>query len=177
MNKRNDLNFDEFISKEAKKLTRHPVPDDLWFSIQAKLEQVKSRIPLGRRIRDFMQSQWREPALKYATVAVSVVLIIVMIWRNFIYESDPLAEVAKMEKRYVEAIERLEEKITQQEPVMDIGLWALYQERLMLLDESIADCKKTIEQNNENINAHKYLRLAYQEKVNTLKKLIERQKG
>ena len=52
-------------------------------------------------------------------------------------------------------------------------LWILYQERLALLDESIEACKQTLEYNTENINAKKYLLLAYQEKVETLKKLLK----
>ena len=54
-----------------------------------------------------------------------------------------------------------------------MNLWILYQERLALLDESIEACKQTLQYDAENINARKYLLLAYQEKVETLKKLLK----
>lgn len=181
-NKKNNWNFDfdKFLSEEAKKLPRQQPTDELWFAIETKLMELKSKISIRERVINWYRKisipKW-QPAWKYAAVAASVAIIILIFWSKFIYEPDPLEVVAKAEQKYIKAIEKLEMVVEKSELDMDISLFALYQERLALLDESIATCKQTIQQNNENVNARKYLFLAYQEKVNTLKKIFDQQKG
>jgi len=171
----NDNQIDKLISETAKKLSRPDPPDQLWDMIETRLEAIKAHRPFWQRIIDFVAElplpRWQF-TLRYAAVTTGIALIFLMFWLKFIHESDPIKTVERAEVKYIQAIEQLEKKVEKQQPDLDMNLWILYQERLALLDESIEACKQILQYNAENINARKYLLLAYQEKVETLKKLL-----
>ncbi len=171
--------FDDFISRESKRLPRYAPPEKLWYKIESDLKTFQKKNStknsfnwLTHLIRIEVKPVWR-----YATLAVSVAVILFFVLSKVVYEPDPLAEIENAEKKYISAIEKLASKVEKQEPDIDVTLWVFYQERLDLLDESIQACKSVIEKNNGSINARKYLLLAYQEKVSTLKKLLKKEKG
>ena len=172
----NEDQNDKLISETAKKLPRHDPPDQLWDMIETKLEAIKAYRPFWQRIIDFVAGlslpKW-QLTLRYAAVTTGIALIFLMFWLKFIHESDPIKAIERAEVKYIQAIEELEKKVEKQQPDLNMNLWILYQERLSLLDESIEACKHTIQYNAENVNARKYLLLAYQEKVETLKKLLK----
>jgi len=176
----NQNQFEKLIADAAKKLPQYEPPGELWNLIETRLTALAGRRSLWQRavalIKGLSLSRW-EPALKYSVIAVTAVFMAFMIWRNFIYEPDPLKAVEKAEIKYIHAIEKLEQQVKKQGSDLDLNLLILYQERLALLDESIAACKRTLQENAENVNARKYLLLAYQEKVVTLKNLLRHKKG
>ncbi len=168
--------IDKLISETAKKLPRHDPPDHLWDMIETRLETIKTHRPFCQKIINFFKGfslpKWQF-VLRYSVIATGVTLIFLMFWLKFILEPDPIKTLERAEVKYIQAIEQLEKKVEKQHSDLDMNLWILYQERLSLLDESIEVCKQTLEYNAENINARKYLLLAYQEKVETLKKLLK----
>ena len=172
----NENRIDKLISETAKKLPRHEPPAQLWDTIETRLEAIREHRPFWQRVIDFFAGfsfpKW-QPILKYVTIATGTALILITFWLKFFHESDPIKKVARAEVKYIQAIEQLETKVEKQQPDLDMNLWILYQERLALLDESIEACKQTLQYDAENINARKYLLLAYQEKVETLKKLLK----
>jgi len=168
--------IDKLISETAKKLSRHDPPDQLWDMIETRLEAINTHRPFWQRIIDFVAGlsfpKW-QPVLRYSVIATATALIFLIFWLKLVFEPDPIKVVDRAEVKYIQAIELLEQKVEKQQPDLDMNLWILYQERLALLDESIEACKHTIQYNAENVNARKYLLLAYQEKVETLKKLLK----
>ncbi len=172
----NENRIEKLISEAAKKLPKHDPPDQLWGMIETRLEAVKAHRSFWKEVIDifagFSLPKW-QPVLKYSVIATAVAVIFLTFWLKFFHEYDPLKVVARAEVKYIQAIEQLERRVEKQQPVQDMNLWILYQERLALLDESIEACKQTLEYDAENINARKYLLLAYQEKVETLKKLLK----
>ncbi len=172
--------IEKLISEKAKNLQRQQPPENLWEMIETKLKAEKSRLSIYERMillfRKITFPKW-QPMWKYTAIATSTAFLFLFFWLKIVYEPDPIRAVEKAENRYLKAIEKLEQAVEQKETDLDMNLWILYQERLALLDESIEACKRTIEQNAENINARKYLFLAYQEKVETLKKILNQSKG
>ena len=172
-------NFDNFISDKAKTLPRYVSPEKLWCKIESDLKALQKKKDIKRDFK-WLNNLIRfdiKPVWRYAALAVSVTIILFFVLPRLLYEPDPLAEIEKAEKKYISAIERLAFKVEKQEPDIDMTMWVFYQERLDLLDESIKSCKNVIEKNNGSINARKYLLLAYHEKVSTLKKLLNKEKG
>lgn len=77
-------------------------------------------------------------------------------------------EVERAERIHLEAIERLERVA---EPKLDDAqtpLMASYKEKLMLLDEGIAECQARIDQNQQNAHLRKQLLAMYTDKQQTL---------
>ena len=77
-------------------------------------------------------------------------------------------EVEHAEQTHLEAIERLERVA---EPKLDDAqtpLMVSYKEKLMLLDEGIAECQARIDQNRQNAHLRKQLLAMYTDKQQTL---------
>lgn len=177
---RSDQNFEEFISGKAKNLPRHQPPEKMWDAIESRLTEEPSTISWLHKIKTWFRGLTvlsRPPSLKIASIGLAFAFAILFLIFYTTREQDPLRKIQQAEKKYIEAIGDLEKLADRNAENIDLTLWALYQERLNLLDESIAHCKQTLEQNNGNINAQKYLFLAYQEKVATLKKMARFKKG
>ena len=173
------IGFDDFIAREVERLPRHFPPAKLWCKIESEMKTLQKKKNVERDF-DWLYNLIRieiKPVWRFATLAVSVAIVLFFVLSRLVFEPDPLAEIKKAEKKYISAIEKLAVKVEKQETDIDITMWVFYQERLNLLDESIQSCKSVIEKNNSSINARKYLLLAYQEKVDTLKKLLNKEKG
>jgi hypothetical protein len=81
-------------------------------------------------------------------------------------------EVEKAEEAHVEAIARLEEVA---EPVLETAATPVmvnYKEKLMMLDEAIAECEASIRQNKQNAYLRKQLLTMYTEKQKTLQDVL-----
>ena len=83
-----------------------------------------------------------------------------------------LDEVEKAEDAHVAAIERLAEVA---EPVLDSAATPLmvnYKEKLMMLDDAIAECEASIQNNKQNAHLRKQLLTMYTEKQKTLQDVL-----
>ncbi|MCE5251123.1 hypothetical protein LLG96_12975, partial [bacterium] len=74
-------------------------------------------------------------------------------------------------QEYLAAIDKLSGLVEQNKANIDPELYDLYREKLAVLDEYIGQCREAVAKNEYNINARKYLALAYQEKVETLREM------
>jgi hypothetical protein len=79
-----------------------------------------------------------------------------------------LDEVERAEQSHLEAIERLERVAEQKLDDAQTPLMVSYKEKLMLLDEAIAECQANIEQNRQNAHLRKQLLAMYTDKQQTL---------
>ncbi len=77
-------------------------------------------------------------------------------------------EVERAEKTHIEAIERLEHLAGAKLDDAQTPLMVSYKEKLMLLDEAIAECQASIDQNRQNAHLRKQLLAMYTDKQQTL---------
>ena len=79
-----------------------------------------------------------------------------------------LDEVERAEQSHLQAIERLERVAEQKLDDAQTPLMVSYKEKLMLLDEAIAECQANIDQNRQNAHLRKQLLAMYMDKQQTL---------
>jgi hypothetical protein len=77
-------------------------------------------------------------------------------------------EVERAEQSHLEAIDRLERVTEQKLDDAQTPLMVSYKEKLMLLDEAIAECQANIDQNRQNAHLRKQLLAMYTDKQQTL---------
>jgi hypothetical protein len=85
---------------------------------------------------------------------------------------DALDEVERAEQSHVAAIERLEQLAGAKLEEPQSSLMTSYKEKLMLLDDAIAECQANIDQNRQNAHLRKQLLTMYSEKQVTLQDVL-----
>ncbi len=81
--------------------------------------------------------------------------------------------VEQAEKSHLAAIERLERIAAPALEHSDAALMVSYKEKLMLLDDAIAECEAGIAQNRQNAFLRKQLLAMYSEKQETLRQVVQ----
>ena len=81
-------------------------------------------------------------------------------------------EVERAEEAYLAAIDRLEKAAEPALEEPDEPLMVSYREKLMLLDDAIAECQLSIEQNRQNAHLRRQLLAIYSEKQRTLQAVV-----
>ena len=79
-----------------------------------------------------------------------------------------LDEVERAEREHIRAIENLEKVAEQKLEDAESPLMISYKEKLMLLDDAIAECEANIDNNRQNAHLRKQLLAMYSEKQQTL---------
>jgi hypothetical protein len=79
-----------------------------------------------------------------------------------------MEEVERAEQTHIQAIERLEKLADAKLADAQSPLMISYKEKLMLLDEAIAECQANIDQNRQNAHLRKQLLAMYTDKQATL---------
>jgi len=79
-----------------------------------------------------------------------------------------LDEVERAEHEHIRAIENLEKVAEPRLEDAESPLMVSYKEKLMLLDDAIAECEANIDQNRQNAHLRKQLLAMYSEKQQTL---------
>ena len=85
-------------------------------------------------------------------------------------------EVERAEQSHLEAIERLERVTEQKLDDAQTPLMVSYKEKLMLLDEAIAECQTNIDRNRQNAHLRKQLLAMYTDKQQTLTDVLREDK-
>ena len=85
-------------------------------------------------------------------------------------------EVERAEQSHLEAIERLERVAEQRLDDAQTPLMVSYKEKLMLLDEAIAECQTNIDRNRQNAHLRKQLLAMYTDKQQTLTDVLREDK-
>lgn len=83
-----------------------------------------------------------------------------------------LDEVERAEQGHIAAIDRLEDLTEQKLDQPATPLMVSYKEKLMLLDDAIAECETLIDQNRQNAHLRRQLLAMYSEKRQTLQDVL-----
>jgi hypothetical protein len=92
---------------------------------------------------------------------------------RWVLEEAALREVETSERAYVNSIERLEALVEPQLRAGSSPLALSYREKLLLLDQAIAECEAEIATNRRNTHVRKQLLSMYTEKQRTLQQLVQ----
>ena len=140
--------------------------DMLWPRIERALESERRRI-------------WRQ-LLQVVAALVTFAALAAVTWSvvrvrqfdNVILRASALDEVESAERQHVAAIDRLEKLAEPKLETPNTPLMVSYKEKLMLLDDAIAECQKGIESNHNNAHLRKQLLAIYSEKQRTLQDVL-----
>ena len=91
---------------------------------------------------------------------------------NAILRASALDDVEKAEQQHVAAIDHLEKLAEPKLDTPDTPLMVSYKEKLMLLDDAIAECQTNIQRNRNNAHLRKQLLAIYSEKQRTLQDVL-----
>jgi hypothetical protein len=158
------------ISQTAKGLQRSWRSDLLWPRIERALRAEK---------RSIRQGQF----LKIAAVVVVTVGLAAASWyagafrarQSFekeILQMAAVDEVERAEKAHLEAIDKLEKLAEPRLKGSETPLMVSFKEKLMLLDDAIAECEASIAENRQNAHLRRQLLAIYSEKQRTLRDVI-----
>lgn len=93
-------------------------------------------------------------------------------FQRVIMTASAVDEVEKAEQQHIEAIRRMEKLAGPKLDDPATPLLVSYKEKLMLLDDAIAQCQSAIEQNRNNAHLRKQLLSMYSEKQRTLRDVL-----
>lgn len=142
---------------------------------------------LWRRIERSLRDERRKPMRRLRQAAVAATLTLTLGGTMFyalrvqtreaafdrdILQITALDEVERAEQAHLEAIARLERLV---EPKLDEAgspLLVSYKEKLMLLDDAIAETEATIQHNRQNAHLRKQLLAMYSDKQQTLQDVL-----
>lgn len=82
-------------------------------------------------------------------------------------------EVERAEKSHVAAIRQLEKVAAPKLDAAEDPLMLSYKEKLLLLDDAIAECRTNIERNQQNAHLRKQLLAMYTDKQQTLREVVQ----
>jgi len=89
-----------------------------------------------------------------------------------IYQNSAMDEVEKAERDHVRAIANLQKFADAKLENTESPLMVSYKEKLMLLDDAIAECQVNIDRNRQNAHIREQLLAMYSEKQQTLKDVL-----
>ncbi len=159
------------ISSTAQTLHETWQSDLLWPRIERSLRQEKKRAPLSR--------VWQYAAAVLLTFGLGGTL-----WYSVrsqahdaafdkrIIQVSALDEVERAENEHVKAIARLERLTDSKLEQSESPLMVSYKEKLMLLDDAIAECQSNIDRNRQNAHLRKQLLAMYTDKQATLEDVL-----
>ena len=151
----------------------------LWPKIAQRLtEQMESKPP---RVRAWLDSlgmrgfHWQTAAALALLVVVSGTATWIILNRN--RGNDPkfvaVSEVERAEAQYEKAIDKLDAQARPQLEPPATPLMANYREKLLVLDNAIAELRQEAGQNPANAHLRRQLLAMYQEKQETLQEVLE----
>lgn len=136
---------------------------------------------IERALRAEKRSSWQSQTLKIAAIVIVTVGLATVSWYAGVvrsraeYNKEILVAVddaEKAQKKYESAIGKLENLAEAQLERSESPLMISYKEKLMLLDEAIAECQRNIEHNRKNAHLRKQLLAIYGEKQQTLRDVL-----
>ena len=157
-----------------------------WDDITATARSMRASWPnetLWPRIERSLKSDGRRaPGWRWQVAAALVLLagLTAIVWTSsrlnrvdsVILRQDALNDVERAEKAHVDAINRLEKLTSDKTDDPSTPLLVSYKEKLMLLDDAIAECQTAIDHNHANAHLRKQLLAMYSEKQRTLQDIL-----
>ena len=185
---RNELKIETLLHKKVSALPGYKAPEGLWEKVIESL--TTSQIPDTQResifskIGDFVDdilSPLKVIFLKPAFVGVASVLLVAVLGYYFLYPvsaEEKISRLAQSEKplletenQYIAEIAKYAELVETKKDNLSKDMYMSYQEKVAFLNDYVSECKDALSINKFNYNARKYLLLAYEEMVSTLKEL------
>lgn len=143
----------------------------LWPRIERSLRAEKKRSP-GRRL-------WQYAAAALLTVALGATMVRTVRMQTHdaafdatIIRIGALDEVERAERAHISAIEALEDVAEARLDDPQTPLMVSYKEKLMLLDDAIAEVQANIDSNRQNAHLRRQLLAMYSEKQQTLQDVL-----
>jgi hypothetical protein len=93
-----------------------------------------------------------------------------------IIRASAVDEAEKAEKAHIGAINRLEKHVGPKLENASTPLMVSYREKLMLLDDAIAECQTNIDRNRQNAHLRRQLLAIYSEKQRTLQDVLREER-
>lgn len=145
--------------------------DLLWPRIERALREEKKRRPV-RRLWHFAAAAVLLFALGGTMFYALRVQTHQAAFDRDILRLTALDEVERAEREHIRAITRYERLAEARLEEAESPLMISYKEKLMLLDDAIAECKANIEQNQQNAHLRKQLLAMYSDKQETLRDVL-----
>ncbi|HEX9163894.1 MAG TPA: hypothetical protein VF980_19450 [Thermoanaerobaculia bacterium] len=158
------------ISDTAQSLHTEWQTDMLWPRIQRELAVEKRK--------RFTAAAWRIAAAIILTIGLgggawfAVQRSRDAAFDRAILRASALDEVERAEQAHIAAINHLEQVANEKLERSKSPLMVSYKEKLMLLDDAIAECQTNIDRNRQNANLRKQLLAVYSEKQRTLEEVM-----
>ena len=159
------------ISTTAQSLQTTWQSDLLWPRIERSLRQERRRSPMRRL--------WQIAAALLLTFGLggTVYFAVRGQVRDARFDEDilrisALDEVEKAERMHVQAIAKLEKLADAKIEHSESPLMVSYKEKLMLLDDAIAECEINIDRNRQNAHLREQLLSLYTDKQQTLRDVL-----
>jgi hypothetical protein len=159
------------ITNTAQSLRETWENDLLWPRIERALRQETRRSPSRR--------MWQIAAAVLLTVTMGSTMFYALRTqtREAAFDQDilrvsALDEVEQAERAHVRAISKLQRLADAKLENTDSPLMVSYKEKLMLLDDAIAECQNNIDSNRQNAHLREQLLTMYSEKQQTLQDVL-----
>ncbi|HUO84767.1 MAG TPA: hypothetical protein VM534_06590, partial [Thermoanaerobaculia bacterium] len=155
---------------------------DLWPRIRSSIAAAAT--PPRGRLHDFRL----RPLLEIAAVLITILTLGGVLrslldepasdrarFERWVLREQAIQEVERAERSHVASIERLSRLVDADVETHESPLAVSYREKLILLDEAIAECETQIRQNRYNTHLREQLLAVYAEKQRTLQELAREQ--
>ena len=159
------------IAETAKSLHTTWESDTLWPRIERALRK-ESRPPLRRRLFQIAASFLLIVSLGGTMVYAVRVQSHAADFDREILQMSAVDEADKAQHEYERAIGKLSRLAETRLDEADSPLMVSYKEKLMLLDDAIAECKTNIDNNQQNAHLRSQLLSMYSEKQETLREVL-----
>jgi tetratricopeptide (TPR) repeat protein len=171
------------IKERAGRLLKSEPSGQTWFRIQARLKentQVSSTGPKVRFLFFPARLRYAVSAALLLFVVIGGIVIGVRIWdrRGIVYDGSngqeyALAKIREAEEYYKLAIKALWEAVQAQKENFDPQVAETFRVNLELINASLADCKRAIENDPRDLESQYYLLAVYKKKAELLDNMIE----
>ena len=170
------------IKQGAKNLAKAEPSGQLWFRIRSSLEEKQQYPEMQPRARFlFFPARLRyvvSAALLMFVVAGAVVIGL-RIWsgkstvNQLSGQALALAKIQEAEQHYKQAIKALWEAVQAQKGNIAPEVAETFRVNLQLIDSSLADCRRAVENNPTDVESRYYLLAVYKKKAELLDSMME----
>jgi hypothetical protein len=163
---------DDELTEAARSLHREWESPDLWPAIAAGITASEKAERGTTRSNDWRM--WAAAAVLVLGTIASVIYVRDQPVSDRLLSDEAVAEIEDAEARYIAAIDALATKVSAADRSPS-PLVTNLQERLLVIDAAIADCRAEIERNRFNTHLRRQLLSIYQEKRRTLEQILEQE--
>jgi hypothetical protein len=163
--------MDEQIMQRARDLNTNLTVPDLWPALENNILKKRTVIHKFKKNKKIL----------YAAAATFLIFTTLFIFDSYwgdhstdrILSKNALEKVKKAENKYIEAIEELESTAYLNLENTAEPLAQLYRNKLLLIDQQIANCRMALETNPANSHIRRYLMAALKDKRETLEEILK----